>query len=79
MSRQVSPPSEESAAIVLRVLQGEAGPARDVVLANAGATLVAADKADTIAEGVAVAARSIDDGSAVAKLDALIELSQKLE
>ena len=71
--------AEESAAVVRRVLQGEAGPARDVVLANAGATLVAADKANTIAEGVALAARSIDDGSALAKLDALIELSQKLE
>lgn len=71
--------AEESAVIVRRVLQGKSGPTRDVVLANAGATLVAADRANTIAEGVILAARAIDDGSALAKLDALVELSQKLE
>jgi len=71
--------AEESAVIVRRVLQGKSGPTRDVVLANAGATLVAADRANTIAEGVILAARAINDGSALAKLDALVDLSQKLE
>ena len=69
----------ESAAVLRSVLDGSPGPARDVVLANAAGALVAADRAATLKEGVALAADSIDSGAAKAKLDALVDLSQRLE
>jgi len=70
---------EESVETVRKVLSGQRGAARDVVLANAAGALLAADKVTTVAEGVGVAARSIDSGSALEKLDVLVELTQKLE
>ena len=70
---------KESATAVREVLQGAAGPMRNVVVANAAGALLAADRVPTLKEGVAVAAESIDSGSAQRRLDALVELSQKLE
>ena len=71
--------AEHSARIARSVLSGDSGPARDVVLLNAAAALVAADRSDSLASGVEVAARSIDSGDAQAKLDAVVELSQSLD
>ncbi len=71
--------AEHSARIVRSVLAGESGPARDVVLLNAAAALVAADRSGSLAAGVELAARSIDSGDAQAKLDAVVELSQSLD
>jgi anthranilate phosphoribosyltransferase len=51
-----------NSAITLSVLGGEPGPARDVVLLNAGAALFVAGRAADIGEGVAMAAESIDSG-----------------
>jgi len=51
-----------NSAITLSVLGGEPGPARDVVLLNAGAALFVAGRAADVAEGVALAAESIDSG-----------------
>lgn len=56
--------ADENAAIARRVLAGEPGPARDIVLLNAGAGLYVAGLVDGIADGVAVAGAAIDDGSA---------------
>ncbi len=53
------------------VLGGERGPARDIVLANAAAALVAAGKVFTFLEGVAVAVVSLDSGAAREKVQAL--------
>ena len=53
-----------------------AGPARDVVLLNAGAALYACERAHSLAEGVQMAAQSIDCGEAGRRLDALVSLSQ---
>jgi anthranilate phosphoribosyltransferase len=53
-----------NAAITISVLGGEPGPARDVVLLNAGATLFVAGRAADVAEGVALAAAAIDTGRA---------------
>jgi anthranilate phosphoribosyltransferase len=65
-------------AVALRaLLDGSAGPYRDIVLFNAAAALVVAGKAGTLAEGVALAARSIDDGMARAKLEALVEITNR--
>ncbi|MDU4959602.1 MAG: anthranilate phosphoribosyltransferase [Sporomusaceae bacterium] len=61
----------ENSRILLQVLQGEAGPRRDVVLLNTAAALVAADQAADLREGAALAAASIDSGRALAKLNAL--------
>jgi anthranilate phosphoribosyltransferase len=62
---------EENAAICVRVLEGERGPRRDVVLLNAGFALVAAGIAATPEDGIARAARSIDTGAAYGALEAL--------
>ena len=62
---------EENARICVSILQGETGPRRDIVLLNAGAALVAAGLAGTVADGVARAAESIDGGRAYATLEAL--------
>ena len=70
---------EESVQTLREVLAGRHGSAREVVLANAAGVLVAVDKAATLKEGVAMAAESIDNGSALKKLDSLVELSQTLE
>lgn len=65
-----------NAAITLSVLGGEPGPARDVVLLNAGAALFVAGRSSDIAEGVALAVAAIDTGraadvvTAAARIDA---------
>lgn len=69
---------EENATVVRRVLGGANGPERTITLLNAGAALYAADKADSIADGVGLAAGSIDSGAAARKLDALVNITQRL-
>jgi anthranilate phosphoribosyltransferase len=63
--------------ITLGVLHGERGPRRDAALLNAGAGIFAANAADSIGEGVALAADAIDSGRAMACLDGLIALTQR--
>ncbi len=63
--------STENAAIIRAILNGEKSPRRDVVLLNAAAALVAAGRADRIADAIPLAVRSIDSGAAAAKLEAL--------
>jgi anthranilate phosphoribosyltransferase len=63
------------AAIARNVLDGELGPRRDVVLLNAGAALVVAGFAEDLLEGMATAARAIDEGDAAATLARWIEVS----
>ncbi len=67
--------AEQSLAVVKDVLQGKAGPARDIVALNAGAAIYAADLTDSLEAGVAKAQEVIDSGAAMAKLDALVTLS----
>jgi anthranilate phosphoribosyltransferase len=66
----------ENAAIARAVLAGEPGAARDVVLLNAGASLLIAGRASTIREGIAAAAAAIDSGAAAAALDRLVACSR---
>jgi anthranilate phosphoribosyltransferase len=61
----------ENAAIIRAVLAGEKSPRRDVVVLNAAAALVAAGRADRIADGLPLATQSIDSGAAAEKLAAL--------
>lgn len=67
---------EASALIVRAVLAGEPGPKRDVVLLNAAAALQVAGQADSIEDGLVVAARTIDSGAAEALLDRWVAVSQ---
>jgi len=67
--------AEASAAIVRGVLRGDKGPARDVVLLNSGAALYVSGTAATIAEGLRLAAESIDSGKARQKLEQLIQMT----
>jgi len=67
----------ENARIVSTVLEGGAGPARDVVLLNAGAALFVAGRADSIRDGMSQAARAIDSGAAGQTLARLVTLSNE--
>jgi len=64
-----------NASIVIGVLSGERGPARDVVLLNAAAAITAGGVSGSLAEGMEAAARSIDSGSALERLDKLRQSS----
>lgn len=68
---------EQNAAALTALLDGATGPYRDIVLLNAGAALVVADRAEHLKAGVAQAARSIDDGRARAALDGLIRVTSE--
>ncbi|MGR9099175.1 MAG: anthranilate phosphoribosyltransferase, partial [Gammaproteobacteria bacterium] len=70
--------AEASLKTLEAVLNGEPGPARDIVLLNAGAAIYAADVAESLGEGVDRARIAIDDGSAKNKLEALIALSNRI-
>lgn len=63
--------AEQSKAMILAVLNGELGAARDIVLLNAGAAIYVAGLADSLAAGISKAAEVIDQGLALAKLNAL--------
>jgi anthranilate phosphoribosyltransferase len=65
----------ENAAQICAVLGGLKGPFRDIVLLNAAAALLVAGKAQSLRDGVALAAESIDSGEALAVLDALGPMS----
>jgi len=65
----------ENAAIVRDVLGGRKSPRRDVVLMNAAAALVAAGRANHLAEAIPLAVKSIDSAAAAAKLEALAEFT----
>ena len=70
---------EENAAITRAILDGEKGPRRNAVLLNAGAALYIGGKADTMRDGVALAAEFIDDRRAARTLEALIQVSNRPE
>ena len=66
---------EENALAIRRVLDGERGPHRDIVLLNAAAGLVVAGVVADLPAGIEIGARAIDDGAARASLDRLVEVS----
>jgi anthranilate phosphoribosyltransferase len=63
--------AEESKAMVLDVLAGRIGPARDIVLLNAGATIYVAGLVNGLQAGIEAAMRVIDSGAAMSKLEQL--------
>jgi anthranilate phosphoribosyltransferase len=69
---------EENAAVVTRVLDGEDGAPRDVVVLNAGAAILVGGAADDLAQGVERAREAIDSGAAKKVLAGLVDVSGKL-
>ncbi|KAB2312496.1 anthranilate phosphoribosyltransferase [Betaproteobacteria bacterium SCN2] len=67
----------QSKDMLLGVLDGLPGPARDIVLLNAGAAIYVADCAATLGEGIEKARHAIDSGAARARLTEYIEFSKK--
>ena len=65
----------QNAAIVRAVLEGCPGACRDIVLLNAAAVLVAAGRAETLVQGIELAAGTIDSGRALSKLNGLVAMS----
>ena len=67
--------ASENAAIARRILAGERGAPRDIVLLNAGVSLLIAGVVPSVADGIARAAAALDDGSTAAVLDRLVTAS----
>lgn len=70
--------AKENAEILLNVLKGKKGAYYDTVLLNAGIGLFTNGKAETIKDGIELARESIESGSALEKLQYLIEYSKKI-
>ncbi|MEJ5031063.1 MULTISPECIES: anthranilate phosphoribosyltransferase [unclassified Comamonas] len=70
--------AEQSKAMLMGILQGELGPARDIVCLNAGAALYAANVASSIEDGLQRARAAIDSGAALQKLQDLVALTRQL-
>lgn len=68
----------DNVAITRSILAGEAGPRRTVTLMNAGAGIYAAEGATSIGEGIALAAKVIDSGLALAKMEQLVAVTNRL-
>jgi anthranilate phosphoribosyltransferase len=64
---------EQSKAMLLGVLDNQPGPARDIVILNAGAALYAADLVDSMTGGIARARSALESGAAKAKLAELVQ------
>jgi anthranilate phosphoribosyltransferase len=69
---------EQSREMLLSVLNGDAGPAREIVCLNAGVALYAANVVATIPEGIAKARAAIDAGAAKARLEQLVTRTHAL-
>jgi anthranilate phosphoribosyltransferase len=69
---------EQSRTLMLAVLNNEPGPARDIVMLNAGVALYAANVAGSMADGVALAREALASGKAMAKMHQFIARSKEL-
>ncbi len=67
----------ENAVITRKILQGEKGPRRNVVLFNAAAGLMAVGRAADFREGITLAKSAIDEGKALEKLEGLIRYTRE--
>lgn len=65
----------ENATLILSIYRGEGGAKRDIVMLNAAAALLAAGQANSIRDGLQLAAHSLDSGAAMEKLLALREMT----
>lgn len=70
--------AQASKAMIMDVLTGKPGPARDIVLLNAGAAIYVAGLTETLQQGIHKAAESIDNGQARHKLDQLVATTNSI-
>jgi len=70
--------AQQSLAVIMQVFNNEPGPARDIVLLNAGAAIYASGLAENLQSGILRAEQALGDGSAAHKLQALVDISQQL-
>ena len=70
---------EQSKAVLMNVLNDEAGPARDIVALNAGVALYAANVAASMQEGVTLAKQTLASGRALAKLQQFVARTRELQ
>lgn len=68
----------KNAEIGRQILQGSKGPKRDIILLNAAACLYLADKAESIADGIALAAQHIDSGKAEEKMQSFVRATNEV-
>ena len=68
---------KQNAQMIWDILEGKKSARRDVVLMNAAAALVAAGRADSLADAMPLAVKSLDSGAARARLDALVEFTNR--
>lgn len=69
--------SEHAKTMLLSVLENVAGPARDIVLMNAGAAIYVSGIADTLEQGIKTAYQAIESGAALKKLQELVEFTHR--
>ncbi len=69
--------SDQAKAMLISVLENKKGPARDIVLLNAGAAVYVSGIADTLAQGILAAQRAIESGAALQKLHELVAFSNQ--
>jgi anthranilate phosphoribosyltransferase len=69
---------EQSRAMLLGVLDNQAGPARDIVVLNAGVALYAANVVESIEAGIVRAREALRSGGAKTKLDQLVAAAKQL-
>ncbi len=67
---------KENAIITRKILEGEHGPRRNVILINTAAALMTANLASNLQQGIGMAEKAIDTGAGTAKLEALIDYTQ---
>ena len=70
--------AQASRAMLIQALDNQEGSAREIVVLNAGATLFAANKVDSIQAGIKLAREAIESGAARAKLDEFVKVTQEL-
>ncbi|STQ91670.1 anthranilate phosphoribosyltransferase [Iodobacter fluviatilis] len=70
--------AQQSKHMIEQVLANQASPCRDIVQLNAGAAIYAAGKAESLAAGIKRAGQALADGSARARLDALVQFTQSI-
>jgi anthranilate phosphoribosyltransferase len=70
--------AEKNATAIRELLRGARGPFRDIVLLNASAGLVVADKVSDLREGIRLATAAIDEGAAEAALNTFIAASREV-
>ncbi|MDA0229912.1 MAG: anthranilate phosphoribosyltransferase [Proteobacteria bacterium] len=69
--------SDENARTMVAVLDGVSGPIRDIVLLNTAAALIVAGRVETLRDGIAAAAETVDSGAARATLNELVAITNR--